>query len=98
MTQTKEFTSYTESEKFIRGLPPCRSVTRRFVGLDRLIVTWRPLRLRLVRDNGAFVYPPRYLPVVREVPHAYIVKDELGQIIKVNRYTLMASARKFELE
>lgn len=98
MSNSKKFTSYTESEKFINSLPPCASVTRRFVDTDCIIVRWQPLRLRLVRNNGAFIYPPKFMPVVRELSHAYMVKDELGQMIKVNRYTLMAGTRRFELE
>lgn len=98
MGQSKKFTSYIESEKFIRSLSPCASVTRRFVDTDCIIVRWQEIRLRLIRSNGAYVYPPKFMPVVRELAHAYMVKDELGQMIKVNRYTLMAGAMRFELE
>ena len=98
MSQSKKFTSYIESEKFIRSLAPCASVTRRFIGTDCVVVRWNPLRLRLVRNNGAFVYPPKFMPVARELDHAYLVKDELGQMVKVNRYTLMSGSMKFELE
>lgn len=98
MSQSKKFTSYVESEKFISSLPPCASVTRRFVETDCIIVRWAPLRLRLIRSSGAYVYPPKFMPVVREIAHAYMVKDDLGQMIKVNRYTLMAGTMRFELE
>lgn len=98
MSQSKVFTSYIESDKFIRALPPCSSVTRRFVDVDCIIVRWAPLRLRLIRSNGAFVYPAKFMAVVRELEHAYMVKDELGQMIKVNRYTLMSGTLRFELE
>lgn len=98
MSQSKKFTSYIESEKFISSLPPCSSVTRRFVSTDCVVVRWQPLRLRLVRNNGAFIYPPKFMPVTRELDHAYMVKDDAGQMIKVNRYTLMSGTMKFELE
>lgn len=97
MSNSKRFSGYVESEKFIGSLPPCSSVTRRFVSTDCVIVRWVPLRLRLVRVNGAYVYPPRIMPVARELGHAYITKDELGKMIKVNRYTLMSGTMKFQL-
>jgi hypothetical protein len=56
------------------------------------------MRLRLTRINGAFACLSRVYPVQREIEHAYLVRDDLGQMIKVNRYTLMSGTMKFEIE
>lgn len=97
MSYSKEFASYTASKSFVDALPPCSSISRAFDATGACVVTWEPLRVRLVRDNGAYVYPTRYYAVQREIEHAYLVRDELGRVMKVNRYTLMAAARRFEL-
>lgn len=97
MSYKKEFLSHSASVEFVDALPPCAKVSRKYDANGSCVVTWEPLRLRMVRNNGAYVYPPAIFPVQREIEHAYLIRDELGQMIKVNRYTLMAGVRRFEL-
>lgn len=88
---TKQFDSRMESREFIDALPPCRFVRHRFNALGAVTVEWEPLRLRSTVDG-------KMHPVTRETEHAYLVRDESGAIMKVNRYTLMCSSKRFELE
>lgn len=88
---TKQFASRLESLAFIDTLSPCRFVRHRFNALGAVTVEWEPLRLRSMADG-------KMHPVTRETEHAYLIRDEGGAIMKVNRYTLMCSSKRFELE
>ncbi len=88
---TKQFDNKQEAQAFIDDLPPCGMIKRRFNALGAVTVEWTPLRLRSMTDG-------KMHPVTRETEHAYLVRDEGGAIMKVNRYKLMCSGRRFELE
>jgi len=89
MAQVKTFYTKAESDAFMATLPPCRYTNRTF-GKGVITLKWEPLRLA----TGSVSYP-----IQREVEHAYLMRDEVGTMIKVNRYTLMGSdGRHYSLE
>jgi len=87
----KQFASRIESREFIDALPPCRFVRHRFNAVGAVTVEWEQLKLRSMADGKTH-------PVVRETEHAYLIREDGGAIMKVNRYTLMCGSKRFELE
>jgi hypothetical protein len=47
-------------------------------------------------DGGTNATAPTF-EVKREIEHAYLIRPQSGQMIKVNRYTLMSADQRFEL-
>lgn len=79
---SKMFNTKAEADRFERDLPPCKSIKRKHTATLAVTLTWEPLCLARL--------PHKKFPVVRETEHAYIIRDETGQMLKVSRYTLMA--------
>lgn len=92
---TKKFNTLSEARGFAaqQGVLVYESYR---VGLDGLChLTWRPLRLS--PDMGRFdeVTMGREYPVLRESEHAYMIRNDVGKIVKVNRYTMMGGKAQF---
>lgn len=83
----KTFFTRTELDAFLAELPPLafQSVTH---GSAVMTLRWRTLKLAPMGTvDGAFVEGSRY-EVKRETEHHYLVRDMIGRMVKVNRYSL----------
>jgi hypothetical protein len=96
MTAARLFDNSAHADQFLSSLGVLASVSKRHRADGKVALSWRPLTLRLITRNGQVV-EGRPAPVMREVDHAYIVRDEAGKAQKVNRYTLMSGANRFEI-
>lgn len=96
MEYSKQFDSLQAANQFVSELPPIAWVSRRHRP-GRITVSWRPLRLRMIRADGGTNATAPTFEVKREIEHAYLIRPQSGQMIKVNRYTLMSADQRFEL-
>lgn len=90
---TKMFNTKAEADRFEKDLPPCKSITRTHTATLAVTLKWEPLKLRRLDTCGAGFFHT----VIRETEHAYIIRDEKGLMMKVNRYTLLGNGERYEL-
>lgn len=88
----KTFMKRAELDAFLATLPPLafQSILH---GAATLTLSWRTLKL-VAKDgarDGQFKKGERY-EVKRETDHHYLIRDESGQMIQINRYTLYSPA------
>lgn len=96
ITAARLFDSSAQADQFLSELGVLATVRKRHRADGKVSLAWRPLTLRLITSNGKSV-EGKPAHVMREVEHAYIIRDSSGQAQKVNRYTLMSGANRFEL-
>lgn len=90
----KSFQKREDLDAFLAELPPLafQSVTYG-AEADVMTLKWRTLKL-VAKDagfEGQFKKGERY-EVKRETDHHYLIRDESGRMIQINRYSLYSSA------
>jgi hypothetical protein len=84
----KTFMKRAELDAFLAELPPLafQSILH---GAAVMTLSWRTLKLVAKGDalDGQFKKGGRY-EVKRETDHHYLIRDEGGRMISINRYTL----------
>lgn len=96
ITAARLFDNSAHADQFLSGLGVLATVRKRHRADGKVSLAWRPLTLRLITSNGKPV-EGKPAPVMRELEHSYLIRDHDGATKKVNRYTLMAGANRFEL-